>query len=70
MADVKKIMMELTQSEKELLADEKEEEYLKLQKELLEVCEKENSPQCEKKDIDWNTLTEKLTTLNITTKKS
>ncbi len=64
-SEVAKIMNELSSEEKELLEEEKEKEYLELQEELLE-CEEEA---CEKED-QWKTVTEKMSTLSVSAKKS
>lgn len=60
------ILNDLSEEEKELLTLEQEEEYLRLQKELLELAKK----QCEEEGIcedipTWSDITQKMTTISV-----
>lgn len=68
--EVAKEMNKLASEEKELLESEQEKEFLKLQEELLEECLEEEIEWCEQEKISWTTITEKLTTLTVSPKKS
>lgn len=68
--EVAKEMNQLASEEKELLESEQEKEFLKLQEELLEECLEEEIEWCEEEKISWTTITEKLTTLTVSPKKS
>ena len=69
-SEVAKEYNKLASEEKELLESEQEKEYLKLQKELLEECTTEEVEWCESEKVSWKTVTEKLSTLTVSPKKS
>lgn len=63
-------MNELASEEKDLLSSEQEKDYLDLQKELLKECLEKNTEECEEEKISWDTITEKISTLSLSYKKS
>jgi endonuclease YncB( thermonuclease family) len=69
-SEVAKEYNKLATEEKELLESEQEKEYLRLQKELLEECITEEVEWCESEKVSWKTVTEKLSTLTVSPKKS
>lgn len=69
-SEVAKEYNKLATEEKELLESEQEKEYLRLQKELLEECVTEEVEWCESEKVSWKTVTEKLSTLTVSPKKS
>ncbi|MBP6921665.1 thermonuclease family protein, partial [Candidatus Gracilibacteria bacterium] len=68
--EVAKEYNKLATEEKELLESEQEKEYLRLQKELLEECITEEIEGCDSEKTSWKTVTEKLSTLAVSPKKS
>jgi hypothetical protein len=67
--EVAKEMNQLASEEKELLTLEQEKEYLLLQQELLRECLEEESESCDT-EISWQTITEKMSTLTVSPRKS
>ncbi len=61
-------MNELSREENHTLDTEQQEEYLQIQKDILESCEQDES--CSKDKINWKSMTEKNSTLKITQNKS
>jgi micrococcal nuclease len=68
-ADFAKEMSKIASEEKELLTLEQEKEYLLLQEELIQECLEEESESCDT-EISWQTITEKMSTLTVSPKKS
>lgn len=68
-SEVAKEYNKLASEEKELLTLEQEKEYLLLQEELLRECLEEESESCDT-EISWETITEKMSTLTVSPKKS
>lgn len=66
--EVAKSMNELSREEDDTLDTEQQEEYLQIQKDILESCEQDDS--CSKDKINWKSMTEKNSTLKITQNKS
>ena len=67
--EVRKTMNELTSDEKDKLTSEQEKEYLQLQEELLECIESEKEV-CDTEKMSWENITKKISTVNVTYKKS
>jgi NADH:ubiquinone oxidoreductase subunit len=65
---VAKTMNELSSQESQEFEQNQQQEYLKTQEEILEVCEM-GDEDCQEKDIDWKKMTEKNSTLKIRTYK-
>jgi len=63
-------MNKLAAEERELLKAEQDKEYLLLQEELLEECIDEEIEGCDTEKISWKNITEKLSTLTVSPKKS
>ena len=62
-------MNKLAKEEKELLELEQEKEYLMLQEELLRECQEEGKESCDT-EISWASVTEKMSTLSVSLKKT
>lgn len=68
--EVSRVMNELSADEKTIFLNEQEKEYLELQEELLAECLEAENEWCEEKKPKWSEVTEKISTLNATSKKS
>lgn len=67
--DFAREMNKLATEEKELLELEQEKEYLLLQEELLKECQEEGREWCDL-EISWTSITEKMSTITVSPKKS
>ena len=63
-------MNEMISEEKDILTSEQEREYLELQEELLRECQENKTEVCDKEKISWDVITEKISTLSLSYKKS
>ena len=68
--EVAKSMTMLSSEEKDALASDQEKEYLLLQEELLAECEQQDVAWCDEKKASWKEVTEKISTLTVSQKKS
>jgi hypothetical protein len=63
-------MRDIISEEKDQQLLKQEEEYLKLQKELLEECIMEELETCDSEKISWEKITDKISTLSLSYKKT
>lgn len=68
--EVAKLMNTLSADEKDDLTSEQEKEYLELQEELLKECSEQEIEWCEDKKPAWKEVTERISTLTVSPKKS
>jgi endonuclease YncB( thermonuclease family) len=68
--EVAKAMTNLSSEERDALTSDQEKEYLLLQEELLVECQQEDLAWCEEKKPSWKEITETISTLTVSQKKS